>query len=211
MRKTVVLKKDEPTIEESIAYLTDKCEYFLVKVQNYDRALNEFNLLKLKLDEILETHKKSLQFISQSNDAINSHSFDLQTLTNRIREGDDLLHETEFSLNQRIDSLKYKVDDEGKARLSDIQNFYDFLDRVLESYPTNKDISAIDESNQENFKALTEQIFQSQEDIETLLLSKEEFSSIEPRINEKILNISKDICRIQNAIVRLKAEGVKHD
>src|ERR1700722_12462586 len=84
MGKTIMLKRAHESLEDEVAFLIEKINHILRKVENYDRALNEFAQIKLTIEEAKENSRLSKDLFREAKDTSTSNAGDITTLVNLI-------------------------------------------------------------------------------------------------------------------------------
>src|SRR5690348_2237372 len=108
MKKTVILKKPHATPEEDISYLLDKMDYMLRKVEHYDRALNEFNIIKTTIEESAANSRSSKNMVQKAGDVLDIHETDINFLSKQCADLSDRMQSQFDFLNDRINTAVVK-------------------------------------------------------------------------------------------------------
>jgi hypothetical protein len=196
------------TVDEHVQYLLDKVSYLLKKVENYDRALNEFAQIKLTIDEAAENTRSSKNIVRETKDSVNTNSIDICTLSKAVHNLSHLFHNDREHLRNMIGDLDIRSFDEDERLESLINTLELDIQEDLKSYLTTNDLRDINRSANENTKFLQLCISNAHENNLALDLK---VSSLEERLDlheEKIMSLRKDMCRFQNAMLR---KGVSID
>lgn len=202
MRRTVYEKRPKATVEENIAYLLDKTDCLLRKVEIYDRALNEFSQIKLTIDEATENTRKSKDMVKEAKEASNIQANDIttlvkliQTLTTNYDFQIDSLKKIFLVLSDRVTNHREELDQEIEKRCSEIREDMNSLLTTNDWLEINKKI----DENKKYFESLISNVhdnaFKFSNDIEELFMLFKESQN-------KHEKFRKDLCIFQNALVR---------
>jgi tetratricopeptide (TPR) repeat protein len=202
MRQVVFTKKTDATVEENLDYALNKIDYLLRKVEIYDKALNEFNEIKLTIDEAKENTRGCKVIVQTVKDSIEVHGQDIKCLSDfsnslleRIEKGLGLLED-------RINELAKRTDSEDEVLEGLINSLRTEIQTALQSHATYGDIQDVKSciSNEKRFLGMC--ISNAHENNLALESRIKELEEAHKKSEEALTSQHKDLCRFQNALVR---------
>lgn len=202
MRQAIFTKKPDATLEENMEYVLNKVDYLLRKVEIYDKAINEFNELKLTIEEAKENTRHNKDVIRSVKDSIDTNSRDTQCLSEFSKSLMDRLDTKLEFLTKRIDDLDERTYEDDACLELKISNLRDETQQDLESYLDTDDLGDIKEIiEQKNryFEFLISNVHHNYLNVDRQLC---ELSAWKDGSAEMFSSIKKDLCRFQNALVR---------
>lgn len=202
MRKTVILKKPQATPEEDVAYLLDKMDYMLRKVESYDRALNEFNVIKETIEEGAENSRNSKNMVKNAFDYINNHADDISSLSFSCADLSEKIEEKFNFFNDRMNVLFIKSNKDREDLESKINELREQIQKELSFYLTLDDLREIKAHREKQDQELINLHSIINDNRICVFEELESLKSFHKDCKEKILLLQKDLCRLQNALVR---------
>lgn len=197
-----MLKRAHESLEDEVAFLIEKINYLLRKVETYDKALNEFNQIKLTIDEAEENTRGCKDIVRAIKDSIDTSNVDLKCLSdfssslmNRLESGLDFI-------NKRIDDIDERSFEDYERLHSSIDTLRQDILKDLESYLDEDDlidVKEIIEQKNRYFEYLISNVHHNYLNVDRQLC---ELHGAQEGSKELFSSIRKDLCRFQNALVR---------
>jgi hypothetical protein len=194
--------------DDNIEYLLNKMNYMQRKVEIYDRAINEFNELKISLDEIKENSRRSKDLHRNSKEASDINSNDISTLVKLIGTLSERSEDQHGSLKEKLAEMNEKILDQ---REFTYQYAHDLKTEMYEAFeglvklPSLAEVNKKIDDQKKYFERLISQInnnfFQFTHDLKDL-------SALLDASKTQQEAFRKDLLRFQNALVR---KGVPFD
>jgi len=202
MGKTVMLKRAHASLDDEVAFLIEKINYLLRKVESYDRALNEFTQIKLIIDEAEKNTRLSKDIVRESKDACVKNATDIgtlvqliSTLTERFDSRFDYLKDKLFVLSDREinhkDELEKKIIDSHEVVMGILNNYLTVADHDISEEAQKEHDDCID--------VLISNIKFNHWNLENEVRSLKNLFNAQ---GDRIISLQKDLCRFQNALVR---------
>lgn len=207
----MVLKKEPATVEEDMAYLLDKIDYMLRKIETYDRALNEFNEIKKTIEECADNSRKSKVLVQDIKEIFNLHQSDIYTLTSSAFDLSNRIENQSESVNSRIDSLEDKLEKSKNYWDCSLNKLESRMSLVMQDRPTHEEIKIIQEENRDSLCSVLKVLAFVQENIILIEDKLKEFISLHENSKAYQLSLHKDICRLQTSIARNKSKETAND
>jgi len=202
MGKTVMLKRSHESLDDEVAFLIDKINYLLRKVETYDRALNEFNQIKLIIEEAKENTRLSKDIVRETKDSIGIASTDIDTLSKSIKNLANRFDNHCDHTRRVIGDLDIRSFDEDEKLELSIETLRQTIQEDLKSYLTVNDLRDIKKNSLDHRMFLERCISNAHENNFALEIR---IKKLEERLDineEKMMSIRKDMCRFQNALLR---------
>ena len=197
-----MLKRAHDNLEDEVAFLIEKINYLLRKVEIYDKALNEFNQIKLTIDEAAEHTRHSKDLVREAKDLSNTNSTDISTLVKLISTLTDRFDSKFVYLKDKLLVLGDRVTNHKEELDLKREDFREEIYGDLRCYLTLMDGSDIRneiKANQKSCESMISNINNNLFNIDNTLL---DLKKIVDAHKETHIAMQKDLCRFQNALVR---------
>jgi chromosome segregation ATPase len=196
-------------LEDRFKLVCKNIEYYFTKIASYDSVLNEFATLKNSLEKIVKESEESSQISRSLARTSQTLKDTILTVNQRVTDESNRQDSKSEHLCNSLNGVKNDLEKHAVNQNNKVDSLNNDFKEALDNYPTLRDVSVIFDQIQLTVCSLKDEIQKVSMDLMVLENEVLKIQDTIQRTQDRQDKQYKDICILQNAMVRLRAEVIK--